>query len=88
MSSHGPVVPGWDCAGCGMPWPCATRRQELRAEYERAPVSLSLYLSSHLVRAMSDLAGTDAGVLHRRFVGWLDQHGTPQRAPRFRRRSI
>ncbi|RKR87715.1 hypothetical protein BDK92_2007 [Micromonospora pisi] len=77
MSNHGPVMPIWNCAGCGLPWPCRTRQQELRAAYVDAPVSLSLYLSSYLVMAMQDLPGTPAGLLHRRFMEWT-REGQPR----------
>ncbi|MET8231183.1 hypothetical protein ABZS77_10960 [Micromonospora sp. NPDC005298] len=70
MTTHGPVVPVWSCGGCDLPWPCPTRRRELRAEYSDAPVSLALYLGSYLVQATEDLPWTSAGVLHRRFLGW------------------
>ncbi|RAO46280.1 hypothetical protein [Micromonospora saelicesensis] len=43
------------CGGCGADWPCETRRRELRAEYDRAPVSLALYLAAQLVDAAQDL---------------------------------
>ena len=71
MTTHGPVLPIWTCGGCGTPWPCRTRRKELAAEYEGAPVSLALYLGSCLVAATQDMAWAPAGQLHRRFLGWL-----------------
>ena len=71
MSAHGPVLPIWSCGGCGAPWPCTTRRQELRAEFEDAPVSLSLYMGAQLVRATADLTWAPAGTLYRRFLGWM-----------------
>ncbi|MBQ0993038.1 hypothetical protein [Micromonospora sp. H61] len=70
MTVHGLVMPIWSCGGCGLPWPCATRKRELRAEYADAPVSLALYLGSYLVQATEDMPWTPAGVLHRRFLGW------------------
>ncbi|MFG3684854.1 hypothetical protein [Micromonospora sp. NPDC047740] len=71
MSTHGPVVPIWSCGGCGAPWPCATRRRELQAEFVDAPMSLALYMGSQFVRAAEDLTWAPAGTLHRRFLGWL-----------------
>ncbi|MCI4064907.1 hypothetical protein MRQ36_20980 [Micromonospora sp. R77] len=68
MTTHGPVLPMWSCGG---PWPCATRRGELRAEFEDAPVSLALYLGSCLVSATEDLTWVPTGLLHRRFLGWV-----------------
>ncbi|SCF29370.1 hypothetical protein GA0074695_5247 [Micromonospora viridifaciens] len=70
MTTHGPVMPIWNCGGCGLPWPCPTRKRELRAEYADAPVSLALYLGSCFVQATEDMPWTPAGVLHRRFLGW------------------
>ncbi|SCL19715.1 hypothetical protein GA0070624_1823 [Micromonospora rhizosphaerae] len=97
MTAHAPVPPLWNCAGCGVGWPCPTRRRELRAEFEDAPVSLALYMSSHFVRAAEDLVGVPAGQLHQRFVGWVrgdeqvhqhtERHLAGER-PRFRRRRI
>ncbi|MFC4090056.1 hypothetical protein [Micromonospora sp. GCM10011541] len=54
MSVHDPVLPVWSCGGCDLPWPCPTRRRELRAEFDDAPVSLALYLGAQLVRASAD----------------------------------
>ncbi|MEU5942661.1 hypothetical protein ABZ807_26610 [Micromonospora sp. NPDC047548] len=68
---HGPVPPVWTCGGCDLPWPCPTRKRELRAEFDRAPVSLALYMGSYFVWAAEDLAWLPAGTLHRRFVGWV-----------------
>ncbi|MGW0216412.1 hypothetical protein ACWDXH_18675 [Micromonospora chokoriensis] len=73
MTSHGPVMPIWSCGGCNLPWPCPTRRRELRAEYADAPVSLALYLGAYLIQASEDMAWAPAGTLHRRFIGWTRQ---------------
>ncbi|KAB1916023.1 hypothetical protein F8274_01600 [Micromonospora sp. AMSO31t] len=70
-TSHEPVLPIWSCGGCAGPWPCAARRQQLRAEFGGASVSLALYLGAQLVRASADLHWLPAGVLHRRFLGWV-----------------
>ncbi|MEU8424407.1 flavin reductase [Micromonospora sp. NPDC048835] len=70
MTSHLAITPGWTCGGCGADWPCPTRRQELRAEYHSAPVSLALYLAAQLVDAAQDLAHVPAGHLHYRCLGW------------------
>ncbi|TDC33598.1 hypothetical protein E1211_18945 [Micromonospora sp. 15K316] len=71
MSAHGPVLPIWVCAGCGLPWPCPVRRRELRAEFSGRGASLGLYLGAQLVRATEDLHWLPAEVLHRRFLGWI-----------------
>jgi hypothetical protein len=70
-TTHGPVLPLWTCGGCNLPWPCATRKRELRAEFERAPVSLALYMGSYLVWAAQDLSWIPACGLHQRFLGWV-----------------
>ncbi|MGC5287545.1 hypothetical protein [Micromonospora sp. DT231] len=70
MTVHGPVMPIWTCSGCSLPWPCPTKKRELRAEYADASVSLTLYLGSYLVQATEDMPWTSAGLLHRRFLGW------------------
>ncbi len=70
VTAHSPVPRAWTCSGCGLPWPCPTRKQELQAGYDRAPVSLTLYLGAHLVQATEDMPWTPAGILHQRFLGW------------------
>ncbi|WP_320067646.1 hypothetical protein [Micromonospora sp. RTGN7] len=75
MTDHGPVLPVWTCSGCGSPWPCLTRRRELLAEYDGAPVSLAIYLASRLVSATQDMGWAPATALHRRFIGWLPKPG-------------
>lgn len=71
VTTHGPTMPLWTCAGCSLPWPCATRRRELLAQYEEAPMSLALYMGSCFVTAAQDLSWAPAGLLRRRFLGWL-----------------
>ncbi|RKN39975.1 hypothetical protein D7223_27975 [Micromonospora endolithica] len=70
MTTHGPVLPVWTCGGCSLPWPCPTRRQELRAEFDGAPESLTIYMGSYFAWAAEDLAWVAAGSLHARFLGW------------------
>lgn len=71
MTTHGPVLPVWTCGGCALPWPCATRRRELSAEFDRTPASLALYMTSCFTSASQDLMWAPAGTLHQRFLGWL-----------------
>lgn len=73
MSTHNPVARTWVCSGCGADWPCATRRRELRAEFDGSPVSLGLYLGQFFVFAAEDLRHVPSGWLHHRFVGWIRQ---------------
>jgi hypothetical protein len=68
---HVPLRPSWACAVCYESWPCFSRRRQLTAEYDRAPVSLSLLMSSYFVKAADDLHQVPAGTLHLRFLGWL-----------------
>jgi hypothetical protein len=68
---HAPLRPSWACVVCYESWPCFSRRRQLTAEYDRAPVSLSLIMSSYFVEAADDLCDAPAGVLHVRFLGWL-----------------
>ncbi|MEU7976644.1 flavin reductase, partial [Micromonospora sp. NPDC049089] len=62
MTTHGPVLPIWSCAGCDAPWPCRTRQRELRAEFDDAPISLALYLGAQLVRASDGADRLGAGL--------------------------
>ncbi|MFY1635087.1 flavin reductase [Solwaraspora sp. WMMB335] len=70
MSMHTPVRPHWMCTGCGLPWPCEVRRQELLTEYAGALVSLSVYMATCLIDAMTDLPLRRSGYLYWRFMGW------------------
>ncbi|SDY23585.1 hypothetical protein SAMN05444365_1011152 [Micromonospora pattaloongensis] len=70
MSEHNPVPADWTCAGCGGQWPCRTRKRQLLAEFDGAPVSLTIYLGAYFVDAAPDLPDVPAGDLHARFVGW------------------
>ncbi|MDG4782638.1 hypothetical protein O7614_23535 [Micromonospora sp. WMMD961] len=78
MSTHSPVLLIWSCGGCDLPWPCPTRRRELRAEYADTPVSLALYLGSYLVQPAEEMPWAPVGALHPRFIGWTRQ---PPEAP-------
>ncbi len=71
MSAHCALRPKWLCAACGGPWPCFTRRQQLAAEYEGAPTSLSIYLAKSMVEAAYDLPDRPAGLIYEQFLGWL-----------------
>jgi hypothetical protein len=70
MSNHNPTR-AWTCGGCGDPWPCVTRRQELLAEYFGARASLTHYLTELLCKACQDMPQAPAGALYDRFVGWV-----------------
>lgn len=70
MSVHQPVRPGWACGGCGLDWPCRTRRQQLAAEYAGARVSLMLYLAACFVEACGDMPHATVGGMYARFLLW------------------
>jgi hypothetical protein len=40
VTAHHPLRPNWACAGCGYPWPCASRRGQLLGEYADHPAAL------------------------------------------------
>ncbi|RLP85599.1 flavin reductase [Micromonospora sp. CV4] len=71
MTAHRPVSPAWTCDACGSDWPGQTCRRELLAEYDRASMSLALYLAAQFVDANRDLAHVPVGHLHHRFLGWI-----------------
>ncbi len=58
MTTNGPVMPIWNCGGCGPPWPRPTWWRALRAECADAPVSLVLYLGSFVVQAAEGIPWT------------------------------
>jgi len=72
MTSHLPRRPSWTCLGCGAPWPCHTRRIQLLAEYDGAPVSLGLLMADYLNDALHDLPAGASPDVYWRFLGWLD----------------
>jgi hypothetical protein len=71
---HVPMRPAWTCAACGADWPCATRRNQLAAEYDRARVSLGLLMSGYFVAAAEDLPLRACGEMYTRFLGWARRH--------------
>lgn len=70
-SLHVPARPAWICACCWESWPCHTRRAQLRAEYDGAPVSLGLLMGAHFVQAAQDQPREPAGELYAQFFGWI-----------------
>ncbi|WFE63296.1 hypothetical protein [Micromonospora sp. WMMD714] len=71
LVAHVPARPGWQCTGCGEPWPCRVRRDRLLSEYADDRAALGVYLGLQLVEALTDLSRQPAGDLHTRFLGWL-----------------
>lgn len=70
-AAHVPIRPGWECAGCGRPWPCPDRRDRLLINYAGNRAALGVYLGLQLADATSDLRHHPAGDLYTRFLGWL-----------------
>ena len=72
MSVHVALRPSWVCAGCGVPWPCPTRRRQLRAEYNGGRPELSALMGYYLDQAQSDVPSASPAGLDQRFVGWIE----------------
>jgi hypothetical protein len=47
---------------------------QLLAEYDGAPVSLALLMSTYFCEAAHELPDARAGDLYTRFLGWLDPY--------------
>jgi hypothetical protein len=80
---HVPIRPLWLCRVCAAPWPCATARLTLLAEYADSHVALSIYLAGMLYDAIDDLYRLNPhdapapGALFDRFLGWAPPRPTP-----------
>jgi hypothetical protein len=78
---HIPLRPLWLCRVCACPWPCATARLTLRAEYADDHVALSIYLGSAMHEAIADIyrlnpdTAPDPATLFARFLGWASPRG-------------
>jgi hypothetical protein len=73
MSVHVALRPSWECAGCGAPWPCLTRRRQLRAEYNGGQPELSALMGYYRTQAQVDVPGASPAGLDARFVGWIEK---------------
>ena len=72
--SHVPLRPGFDCARCGQPWPCAPAKVELAEQYHGNTLSLGHYLSVEMADAMQHAVDPGWGRvdnLYDRFLGWI-----------------
>ncbi len=81
---HLGVRPTWDCLACGLPWPCATARGKLLAEFGRFPSVMTIYLSAQMYDAVGDLisAGQFAPAnLFERFLAWTRRPSTDPERP-------
>ncbi len=65
--------PNWDCRICKTPWPCATAKADLRDEFRTFPSVLTIYLSSQMYDALTDLTSDGEPTppdLYQRFLSW------------------
>ena len=71
---HGPSRPGWICVACGDPWPCLTRKRQLRELFEGSVAAhLMRYMSPYLADAVRDLDGLSTTEVTDRIVGWCGE---------------
>jgi hypothetical protein len=68
--------PSWKCLTCGDPWPCASAKAALAAEFQGLPSVLAIYMAAHMHDALMDLTagGTAAPPdLYERFIAWISR---------------
>jgi hypothetical protein len=73
LPAHLNSRPSWDCLMCGEPWPCATARTKLLAEFQQFPSTLTIYMSAQMYDALGDFVAAGQltpADLFERFVGW------------------
>lgn len=76
MTVHMPLRPAWTCVVCDDLWPCATRRQQLTAEFFDTPMSLGLLMGQYFGEAINDLPHWVDEDIYHRFLGWIREHQT------------
>lgn len=64
--------PSWTCCRDSAPWPCATRRAQLLADYAEEPHRLRSLMTDYLVDACQELPHMTAGEVHQQIVGWTE----------------
>jgi hypothetical protein len=65
--------PSWDCRLCRQPWPCAKAKADLLTEFQAFPSVLTIYLSSQMYDALTDMTADGQPVpfnLYERFLSW------------------
>jgi hypothetical protein len=82
LRSHAPLRPLWICRSCASPWPCATARLKLKAEYCEHRADLPVYMATVMHEAIADLSRLNPGTLDPaevfvRFIAWTQR--TPER---------
>ncbi|GAA3449628.1 hypothetical protein [Dactylosporangium matsuzakiense] len=101
VAEHQPVRPGWRCATCTTPWPCAIGQANLTATIHAGNgFGVGLALAGAIGRASLDQPDACPGCLTGQLLGWIsddlytlmvaapDDHSpapTPHDAPRTRR---
>ncbi|MEU8190835.1 hypothetical protein [Micromonospora sp. WMMD712] len=67
---HGPSRPDWNCLVCGDPWPCLTRKRQLKELCRCNVRTLVRYLTSYLPDAHAEITGMSSADITDRIVGW------------------
>jgi hypothetical protein len=85
LRAHAPLRPMWICPTCAGPWPCATARLYLKAEYCERRADLPVFMAQVMHDAIVDLnrinpAELDLANVFNRFIGWTQR--TPERPAR------
>lgn len=65
---------------CGVAWPCAGGKAELRRDYAADTVGIVVLMSGYLVEAVHDL-DLPPGEVSARFLGWCRAPGTGRTNP-------
>ncbi|MEU3454178.1 hypothetical protein ABZ671_11315 [Micromonospora sp. NPDC006766] len=68
-----PSRPDWNCLACGEPWPCLTRRRQLKELCQCNVRALVNYMSSYLRDAHQEIEGMSTVEITERFVGWCNR---------------
>ena len=83
-AEHPPRRPGFDCASCGQPWPCAPAKVLLCEEYVGNRPALFVYLAGYLSDAINDSYsgfGPQPAKLYDRMIGWARVAPRPCQPP-------
>ncbi|MCX4471944.1 hypothetical protein OOK41_16790 [Micromonospora sp. NBC_01655] len=70
---HGPSRPDWNCLVCGDPWPCLTRRRQLKELCQCNVRTLVRYMTSYLRDAHQEIGGMGTAEITERFLGWCSR---------------
>ncbi|MGW1062380.1 hypothetical protein [Micromonospora rubida] len=70
---HGPSRPDWNCLACGEPWPCITRKRQLKDLCHSNIRVLVNYMSPYLRDAHREIGGMSTAEITERFVGWCSR---------------